>query len=82
MIRLPNSILSGRYQNLKIFNFPTLSWQPNRITTSRTTKKMKTFSIIFSLLGFIVKKKKNRKLYFFSTLPHFLGNQTQPHHQI
>ena len=39
---------------------------------------MKTFSIIFSLLGFIV-KKKNRKLYFFSTLPHFLGNQTQPH---
>ena len=57
-------------QNLKIFNFPTLSWQPNRITTSRTTKKMKTFSIIFSLLGFIVKKQKTKENFIFFQLYH------------
>ena len=64
----------------KILNFPTLSRQPNRITTSQTTKKIKTFSIIFSLLSFIVKKNEN--FIFFTTFPHFLDDQTQPHHQI
>ena len=43
-------------------------------------KKFKTFSIIFSLLGFILKKTKT--LFFFPTFPHFLSDQTQPHHQI
>ena len=43
-------------------------------------KKIKTFSIIFSLLSFIVKKNEN--FIFFTTFPHFLDDQTQPHHQI
>ena len=31
--------LVGNIGKIIFFNFPTLSWQPNRITTSRTIKK-------------------------------------------
>ena len=48
----------GKKNGNKILNFPTLSRQPNRITTSRIVKKTKTFSIIFIILDFIVKKKR------------------------
>ena len=40
-------------------------------------QKMKTFFATFSLLNFIVKKKRKTS-FFFSTFLHFLGNQTQP----
>ena len=66
-----------KYWEFFFFNFPTLSWQPNRITTSRTTKKIKTFSIIFSLLSFIVKKMKTLFFYNFPTLSRW-PNTTTP----
>ena len=66
----------------KILNFPTLSWQPNRITTSRTIKKIKTFSIIFIILDFIV-KEKNENFNFFQLFHTFLvakQNHNKPNH--
>ena len=67
----------------KILNFLTLSWQLNRITTSRTIKKIKTFSIIFIILNFII-KKKTENFNFFQLFHTFLAakqNHNKPNHK-